>query len=357
MGPILGPTLGGYLTELYSWRWVFFINVPMGIVCLLMVSAYVDETELDPEWPFDIFGFAMLSLGIGALQMVLDRGQGEDWFASGEIIVESCLAALGFYVFLVHAYTTERPFIGLGIFKDRNFATSTVLMFCAGVILLATLALMPPFMQNLLGFPVFRTGLIMAPRGMATMLAIFIVGRLSGKVDPRRLILLGIGLIMSAFWFMSGFNLEVSAWQIIFPGLLQGRGMGLLMIPMITVAFSTLPGPKRTEASAIFNLVRNIGSSIGISAMFTLLTRNIQTNHATLAEHITPYNPTLQHFAAQSGMNLSDPQSLAMLNGLVNQQATLIAYIDDFKVMMLMGLLLVPLVLMLRKPAQHSRGA
>jgi MFS transporter, DHA2 family, multidrug resistance protein len=357
VGPILGPTLGGYLTESYSWRWVFFINVPVGILCVALTLLYIEETDIDRERPFDFFGFAMLSLGIGALQMMLDRGQGEDWFASSEIIIELSLAALGFYVFLVHSFTTDHPFVDLAIFKDRNFSMGVMLMFCAGVILLATLALMPPFMETLLGFPVFTTGLVMAPRGMATMAAMFLVGRMVGKVDPRKVILTGIGLIMAAFWVMTGFNLNVSIWQIIFPGLLQGFGMGFLFIPMITVAFSSLPGRKRTEASAIFNLMRNIGSSIGISVMFTLLTRNIQAIHSSLAENVTPFNPALRRFPLPGGMALDSPRALIGLDGMVNQQATLIAFINDFKVMMLMGLVLVPLVLLLRKPGHPAAAA
>jgi MFS transporter, DHA2 family, multidrug resistance protein len=358
VGPILGPTLGGYLTESYTWRWVFFINVPVGIACMALVALYLRETELDRERPFDFFGFAMLSLGIGALQLLLDRGQGEDWFSSSEIIIETALAALGFYVFLAHSFTTSQPFVDLRIFKDRNFSAGALLMFCAGVILLATLALMPPFMENLLGYPVLTVGLVMAPRGMATMFAMFMVGRLVGKVDPRHLVLLGIAMIMGAFWIMTGFNLDVSIMQIIWPGLLQGAGMGLLMIPMITVAFSSLPARSRTEASAIFNLVRNVGSSIGISIMFTLLTRNLQANHANLTEHISPYNPMLRALQLPGGLDPTAPRALAALEGMVSRQAAIISYVNDFKVMMVMALLVIPLVFLLRKPtAPQTAGA
>jgi len=353
VGPILGPTLGGYLTESYSWRWVFFINVPVGIACVLLTIAYVHETDLDPDRPFDVFGFAMLSLAIGALQMMLDRGQGNDWFSSMETVIEAALVAVGFYVFMVHSFTTDHPFVDLSIFRDRNFAAGAMLMFCAGVILLATLALMPPFMESLLGFPVLTVGLVMAPRGLATMAAMFMVGRLAGKMDPRRLIFLGIGLIMVAFWIMSGFNLNVGIWDIIFPGLLQGAGMGFLMIPMITVAFASLPARQRTEASAMFNLLRNVGSSIGISIMFTLLTRSVQTNHSELVQHISPYNPLLRNFPMPGGLDPTSTLGLAGLERLVSQQAVMISYINDFKVMMVMALLIVPLVFLLRKPPQY----
>jgi len=319
-----------------------------------LTMTYLHETALDPTRPFDLFGFAMLSLGVGALQMLLDRGQGNDWFGSAETYLEVGLAALGFYVFLVHSFTTDYPFVDLSIFRDRNFAAGAMLMFCAGVILLATLALMPPFMESLLGFPVLTVGLVMAPRGLATMGAMFLVGRLVGKIDPRRLILLGIGLIMVAFWIMTGFNMEVGLWDIIFPGLLQGAGMGFLMIPMITVAFASLPARKRTEASALFNLLRNVGSSIGISIMFTLLTRSIQTNHANLAEHISLYNPLFRNFALPGGIDPTSPQALAGLDGMVMGQAALISYLNDFQVMMWLGLLLVPLVFLLRRPPVHG---
>ncbi len=354
VGPILGPTLGGYLTESYSWRWVFFINVPVGILCVLLTLAYLPETELDRDRPFDIFGFLMLSLGIGALQMVLDRGQGEDWFSSAEIIAETFLTALGFYVFLVHSFTTDRPFVDLSIFKDRNFAAGATLMFCSGIILLATLALQPPFLENLLGYPVLTTGLVMAPRGMATVVAMFVVGRLAGRMDSRWLILSGLGLIMSAFWFMSGYNLYVSIWQNIWPTLLQGLGMGFLFIPTFTVAFATLPARQRTEASAIFNLLRNVGGSIGISIMFTLLTRNIQVNHSQLAEHISRYNPVLRNLVLPGGADPTAPGSLLSLDGMLNRQAAMISYVDNFKVMMVMALLVIPIVFLLKKPVRHS---
>jgi len=299
----------------------------------------------------------MLSLGIGALQLVLDRGQELDWFGSNEIILESLLAVLGFYVFLVHSFTTHQPFVDLEIFTDRNYATGSLLMFSAGMILLATLALMPPFMENLLGFPVLTVGLVMAPRGMATMACMFLVGRLVGKVDPRRLILLGICLLMASFWTMSGFNLQVSAWDIISAGLLQGAGMGFFMVPLITVAYATLPARKRTEAAALFNLQRNIGSSIGISVMFTLLTRHLQVNHATMAQHINPYNPLLRNFPLPGGLDPTTPRALEAINGLINRQAAMISYVDDFKVMMMLALLILPLVLLLKRPPRHPAPA
>jgi MFS transporter, DHA2 family, multidrug resistance protein len=350
VGPIMGPTLGGYLTEVYSWRWVFFINVPVGILCIVLTALYIRETELDRERPFDFTGFAMLSLGIGALQMLLDRGQTNDWFGSAETYIEAAGAALGFYVFLVHSFTSDRPFVDISIFRDRNFATGSVLMFVTGVILLATLALFPPFLEDLLGFPVITVGLVMAPRGVATMAAMFIVGRMAGKMDPRWLIFLGVALLMDAFWIMTGFNLEVSTWDVVVSSLVQGAGVGFLMIPMMTVAFSTLPSRLRTEASAMFNLLRNVGSSVGISIMFTLLTRSVQVNHAELSEHISVYNPLFRNFPLPGGVDPTSPQALAGLNGMVNAQAGMISYLNDFKVMMVLAVLIVPLVFLLRQP-------
>ena len=350
VGPILGPTLGGYLTETYNWRWVFFINVPAGLLCLLLTMTFVPETQLDRERPFDLFGFSVLSLCIGALQLMLDRGQSADWFNSREIILEACLAFAGLYIFLVHSFTTSRPFLDFSIFRDRNFSAGVVFMFCAGMILFATLALMPPFMANVLGFPILTVGLTMAPRGVATLIGMAIVGRLISRMDTRWLIGTGLAMLLGSFWIMTGFTTEVTPLHIILPGLVQGAGLGLMMIPMMTVAFSTLPAHLRNEATAMFNLMRNMGGSIGISIMFTFLTRNIQVNRVVLSRHINPYNPVLRRLELPHGGDPTSPAGLKALNGRVGQQASMLSYLADFRLMMTTALLLLPLLLLFRSP-------
>ncbi|MFP5404901.1 MAG: DHA2 family efflux MFS transporter permease subunit [Gammaproteobacteria bacterium] len=354
VGPILGPTLGGWLTEYYNWRWVFYINLPFGLLAWLGLARYVRETPIDRSREFDLLGFAFLSLAIGALQMMLDRGQSLDWFASGEIIAETILAALFFYLFIVHMFTVERPFIEPGLFADRNFSVGLVFIFVVGVILLATLALLPPFMQDLLGYPIVDIGYLLAPRGVGTMFAMITVGRLAGRVDLRWLIVAGLVLTSLSLWEMTGFNLDTTGWDIVKTGIVQGLGLGFLFVPLSTISFSTLAPHFRNEGTALFSLIRNIGSSIGISVVVTLLARNAQANHAAFSEYINPFNLALQH-AVQSGVyNLATAPGLAAINGEVSRQAVMLAYLQDFRLMMWTALVAIPLVVFLRPPAKGA---
>ncbi len=353
VGPILGPTLGGYLTEVYNWRWVFYINLPFGLLALLGILTFVPETKADRSRPFDWFGFTLLSLAIGALQLMLDRGQSQDWFTSTEIIVESVLSALFLYMFIVHMLTDRRPFLEPGLFKDRNFSIGLVFIFVVGIILLATLALLPPFLQNLMGYPVVTTGFVLAPRGVGTMIAMLMVGRLAGKVDPRAMIFTGLSLTALSLWEMSHFTLQVDTWSIVRTGVTQGLGLGFIFVPLSTITFATLKPQWRTEGTAMFSLMRNIGSSIGISIMVTLLARNTQANHALLASALTPFNSALQ--AAGQIWSPGTAAGAAALNGEVTRQAAAIAYLADFRMMMWVTLLAMPLLFFLRKPAHTAR--
>jgi DHA2 family multidrug resistance protein len=348
VGPILGPTLGGYLTEVYNWRWVFYINLPFGLLALLGILSFVPETERDRGRPLDWFGFTLLSLAIGALQLMLDRGQSQDWFTSGEVIIESVLSALFLYLFVVHMLTHRRPFLEPGLFKDRNFAIGLVFIFVVGIILLATLALLPPFLQNLMGYPVVTTGFVLAPRGVGTMIAMLLVGRLSGKVDPRLMILAGLGLTAVSLWEMSQFTLQVDTWSIVRTGVTQGLGLGFIFVPLSTITFATLRPQWRNEGTAMFSLMRNIGSSIGISVMVTLLARNTQANHALLSDQLTPFNNALQ--AAGHAWAPDTLAGVLALNSEVTRQAAAIAYLSDFRMMMWVTLLAIPLLTLLRKP-------
>jgi MFS transporter, DHA2 family, multidrug resistance protein len=349
VGPILGPTLGGYLTETYDWRWVFYINLPFGILALIGILAFVPETLRDRRRGFDFFGFALLSLSIGALQMMLDRGESQDWFASTEIVVETVLAGLFLYMFLVHMFTAREPFLEPALFRDRNLAVGLFLIFMVGVILLATLALLPPFLQNLMGFPVLTTGYVLAPRGVGTMIAMIIVGRLIGKLDTRLLILLGIGLTALSLWEMSGFTTEVPISTIVWTGVTQGLGLGFIFVPLSTVTFSTLAAHYRNEGTAMYSLMRNIGSSIGISIVVTLLAQNTQINHAAIADVMTPFRTMLQSPWLPQAWNWHTMSGVAALNGEVTRQAATIAYLNDFTFMMWVTLLSAPLLLLLRK--------
>ncbi len=348
LGPVLGPVLGGYLTQNYNWGWVFFINVPVGIVAFLGLSASMPETHKHSE-RFDFFGFITLALAIGAFQFFLDRGPEKDWFSSREIIVEAAVAALAFYYFLVHTATHPRPFLSPQLFADRSFVTANVLIFLVGVVLFATLALIPPMLQNTMDYPVFASGLVTAPRGVGTMIGMMVVGRLVGRWDARAIMSIGLGLTVFSLWEMTQFDLLMDSHLVIISGLLQGFGIGLTYVPLSTLAFGTLARNLRNEGTAFFNLQRNIGSAIGISAVQALLVRNTQVVHASLGTHITPYNLGSLAFA-ESGLNPHGLASLLRLNGLITRQASMIAYIDDYKLMMVLTLAVIPLLFLLRPP-------
>jgi DHA2 family multidrug resistance protein len=351
VGPVLGPVIGGWLTDNISWRWVFYINVPIGALAFAGISVYLLETKKQALARLDWLGFAALSVAIGALQIFLDRGEQLDWFASGEIIVEAVVCASACYVFLVHTFTAKDSFVNPKLFLDRNFAISFIFIFIVGVTYLASLALMSPYLQTLMGYPVITAGIVMGPRGLGTMTCMFLVGRLIGRVDTRWLLTLGLGLTAWAMYVMTGWTPEVSQWTIVSVGFVQGAGLGFLFVPLTTVAFSTLPATLRGEGTGLYNLSRNVGSSVGISVVTALLTSNTQVNHADIAAYVTPFNHA---FAAPAVMHALSPFTAAgraALDGMITLQAVIIAYIDDFKLLMILSLMAMPLVLLLRRPA------
>ena len=356
VGPILGPTLGGYLTEYYSWRWAFYINVPVGLLAVAGVLAFVPETERRKDGGFDFFGFALLSIAVGALQMMLDRGDSQDWFSSREIVLETVLSGLAMYMFLVHMFTAKRPFVEPGLFADRNFSACVLIMFMVGVMLLATMALLPPYLQTLLGFPVLTAGLVLAPRGGGTMVAMLIVGRLVNRVDTRLLVLTGLAITAVSLYMMTTFTTDVGVAEIVYTGVVQGVGLGFIFVPLSTIAFATLEQRYRNEGTAMFSLVRNIGSSIGISVVMTILGREAQINHAVLAEHVSPLETAFQSHAFPL-WDLSTSSGLAAINGEVARQALSIAYLNDFRLMMYMTGLALPLLLLLRTPKPRALPA
>jgi DHA2 family multidrug resistance protein len=354
LGPILGPSLGGWLTEYYDWRWVFYINLPFGLLAWFGIMAYVKETPLDHSRRFDMTGFVLLALSIGSLQMMLDRGQSQDWFASSEVLIEAGLTILAFYLFVVHIFTHRHPFIEPGLFSDRNFSIGLIMIFVVGVILLATMALLPPFMQNLMGYPVVDVGIILAPRGLGTMAAMITVGRLSGKVDMRYMLFLGLILTSYSLWQMTQYTADTSATVLVTTGIIQGMGLGFLFVPLSTISFATLAPHYRNEGTALFSLMRNIGSSIGISLVMTYLAQRMQINHAAFANFITPTNQALQ-LAVQSGaLETSSPAGLMIINSMINRQAATLAYLQDFRIMMWFTLGAIPLIFLLKSPEKSK---
>jgi MFS transporter, DHA2 family, multidrug resistance protein len=349
LGPILGPTLGGWLTDSYSWRWVFYVNVPFGILCALGILLFLGRRAERPMGGrLDWLGFATLSLGIGALQLFLDRGERLDWFASHEIQLEAALCLLGFYLFTVHTLSARDPFIDPTLFRDRNFVIGIMLIFIVGVVLLATLAILTPYLETLMNYPVLTAGLVLAPRGVGTMAAMVIAGQLLRYIDPRPLIAAGLGITGFALYLMTGFTPDVSQATLVRTGLIQGFGIGCVFVPLSTVAFGTLAPALRTQATGLFNLMRNIGASIGISMMSYLLVRNSATEQAALVQHITPYRQVVRDYAHE--LNLATFTGRAALAQIVTAQAEAVAFIDNFKLMMFVSFLAIPLVLLVQRP-------
>ena len=350
VGPILGPSMGGWLTEYYNWRWVFYINLPVGVLAWLGLAAFVPETELDPERRFDMLGFCLLCLGLGSLQMMLDRGHSLDWFASPEVVTEACLGALGMYLFVVHIYTQPKAFIDPDIFKDRNFSIGLLFIFIVGMILLTTMALLPPFLQTLMGYPVMDVGMLLAPRGIGTMLAMVVVGRLSGRVNARLLVLVGLVLTSTSLYWMTRFTTDVTSWDVVQTGILQGMGLGFLFVPLTALAFSTMPAAYRNDGTSLYSLVRNMGSSIGISAVISYLGSRTQINHAILSEHIHSGNWALQWGIEQGLHQIITPEGLSQLDAQVARQAAMLAFVQDFQAMMWLTLAAIPLLALLHTP-------
>lgn len=354
LGPIMGPTLGGYLTEYYSWRWVFLINLPFGIATVAGLMAFMPDTK-PREMRFDWFGFVMLSLFIGALQLMLDRGETLGWFESGEIIAEAVVAGGAAYLFLAHTLTAEKPFVPPAIFRDWNFTLGVVFMFIVGVLILATVALLTPFLQSVMGYPVLSAGFLLGTRGVGTMVSMMIVGRLLQYIDARILIALGIVFSVISLWVMSGISPDISQFTIIWTSVLQGVGMGLIFVPLNTVAFATLPVQYRTEGASMWTLIRNMGSSMGVSIVIAQLTSGTTLMHARLSEYLTPFSLGFQ-LMPKGVMDPATDQGRAMLDGLVTGQALTISYQNDFLLMTYMSLLCLPLVLLFRKDTTSAKA-
>jgi MFS transporter, DHA2 family, multidrug resistance protein len=355
MGPMVGPTLGGYLTDLYSWRWVFYVNLPFGILSAIGLSIFMPSAPARPNLKFSWYGFAMLSLGCGALQMMLDRGQTLDWFSSPEIIAEAVLAGLGFYLFVVHMATAEKPFLSPGLFKDRNFTAGMVMVFCVSSVMLATSALLAPYLQNLAGYPVYTAGWALAPRSIGTIASMYLAARMGMRVDQRKIMAVGLVMLGWALWVMSTWTPDVTEHQLWFAMVVQGFSVGLVFNPMTVMAYTTLPAQLRGEGTAMQSLARNFGSAIGISVTSFTLTRQEQVNHANIAAVITPFDRVLQAGNAMS--RILDPatsRGAALLNRIIDQQAAIIAYNNDFRLMMLT---IVPPMVLLLLMRRHERPA
>jgi DHA2 family multidrug resistance protein len=349
LGPILGPALGGYFTEDFSWRWCFYINLPIGILAFLGVMFFISGDRLRAAKKFDFLGFGMLTLFIAAFQMVLDRGPSQDWFHSKEIWTETILAVVGLWVFVVHTITTDHPFFDRALLRDRNFVTASIFGFFVGILLFSTMALLPPMMQTLLGYPVLTSGLVSMPRGVGSFIAMFAVGQLIGKVDTRAILMTGLLISCVALWQMMHFDLSMTEGPFITSGIIQGLGVGLLFVPLSTLAFATVPAHLRPEGSGVYTLIRNLGSSVGISIMNALVVANTQTMHASLAAKVVTSDAVV-HATLPAMFNPATTAGVSALNNEVTRQASMVAYVDDFRLMFIITILCMPMLLLMRGP-------
>jgi MFS transporter, DHA2 family, multidrug resistance protein len=354
VGPILGPTLGGWLTDSYNWRWVFFINVPVGLLAGYGVWRFIRPVPGAKRMSFDMFGFATLSLAIGALQLLLDRGQQNDWFSSTETWIEAVTLAVTTTYFVAHTMMTpaDKSFVDFRLFRNQNFVTGILFIFIVGLVLYATRALLPTLLETLLDYPVATTGLVTAPSGAGTMITMLIVGRLIGKVDLRLMLFLGFTVTAFSLWQMAHYSFDLSQGDVIWPGVIQGVGMGLVFVPLSAATFATLNPEMRAQGTALFSLVRNIGSSIGISLVQTLLVRNTIIARASLVERVTSGSQAWNNPAMAKAYDMSTPMGAAFLDSTVTQQAAMIAYIDDFWMMLFLTLAVTPLLLLIRPPGR-----
>ncbi|MES2755014.1 MAG: DHA2 family efflux MFS transporter permease subunit [Pseudomonadota bacterium] len=350
VGPIMGPVIGGWLTDNYNWRWVFYVNLPIGIVCLAILWALLPTRPRNAR-RFDLFGFTLLAVAIASFQLMLDRGQSEDWFQSGEVIVEGCVALAAAWMFVVHLFTGKNPMFDRELFANRNLVTSLGFMLVVGVMTMATMALLPPMLQRLFGYPVLDTGLLLMPRGVGVVVTMALSAAFVTRGgDPRLMIAGGLLICAYSLWEMTHWTLAMGAQQFVVVGFVQGLGMGMVFMPLNAMAFATLPPHYRTEGSSLMNLARSIGASAGISAVTAVLARNIQTNHMELGGRITTYSLDSIDPSITSAFGSLGQTALALLDLEVNRQAAMIAYLNDFKLIMILNLIGLPLLFLMRRP-------
>lgn len=355
IGPILGPLLGGYLTENWNWRAVFYVNVPLGALSLLIMAAALPSRKI-VQRRFDVFGFAMVALTLTAIQLLLDRGGHIDWFDSLEAWIYAFVALSAGWAAVIHLFTAREPLFNRQLFADPNFIFAILLSLVIGVVMFATMALLPPMLQRLFGYGVIDTGEALMPRGIGTLLTMQVAGVLVRRgVDPRLLIGIGFTIAGASLWEMSSWSLSTDYWHIASSGFVQGLGLGLVFIPMNASAFATLPPHLRTDGSSLLNLSRSIGSSVGISIVTSMLARNLQIAHADLGAHVTASFTQIVDFSTLDRFQSLGEAALRMVDAEVNRQAAMIAYVDDFYLMMWMSFLTVPLVFFMRRADVTTR--
>jgi MFS transporter, DHA2 family, multidrug resistance protein len=368
VAPILGPVLGGWLTDSYSWRWVFYINIPVGIASIVMTKLYIfDPPYLRTESrKVDYWGIGMLAVGIGALQIVLDKGQEEDWFSSSMITTLAVISAVTLVALVIHELTADDPIVDLRVFKARSYAVGVFLMTVVGFVLYGSMVLLPIMLQTLLGYPPLQAGIAMAPRGIGSFFMMPLTGLMTGRFDPRKLLTTGLIVGGTTLLWLSRLNLQAGYWDIFWPQLIQGVGMSLLFVPLTTVSMDPIPREKMGNATSLFNLMRNIGGSVGIATTGTMLARNTQATTAILGANVTAYDHASQSMLMQMRAAFiasgSDPvtagnRANAAVFGLVQRQATMVSFVGIFLLLGILFIALVPLVLLMKRPRRGGGPA
>jgi DHA2 family multidrug resistance protein len=368
VAPIIGPVLGGWLTDNYSWRWVFYINIPVGIASIVMTKMYIfDPPYLKAESrKVDYWGIGMLAVGIGALQIVLDKGQEEDWFSSNMILTLSIVSAVTLIALIWHLLTTGDPIVDLRVFKERSYAVGVFLMTVVGFVLYGSMVLLPVMLQTLLGYPPLQAGIAMAPRGIGSFFMMPITGMITGRVDARKLLTAGLIVGGSTLLWLAGLNLQAGYWDIFWPQLLQGVGMSLLFVPLTTISMDAIPREKMGNATSLFNLMRNIGGSIGIAVTGTLLARHSQATTNMLGANVTAYDQASQSMlyglrqsfmAGGADAVTATARANAALFGLVQRQATMVSFVGIFQLLGVLFVAMVPLVLLMKRPRRGGPAA
>jgi MFS transporter, DHA2 family, multidrug resistance protein len=353
VAPIIGPTLGGWITDNYSWRWIFYINLPIGLLAAFMANAFVEDPPyLQNQKPgrIDYFGFGLMALGLGAMELTLDLGQQYDWFESSLIIFTATMSGLSILAFIAWELYTPEPIVNLHVFLNRNFAVGCAMIASVGVVLYGSTALLPLFLQTLLGYPAVESGFAVSPRGIGSIVSMMIVGRMIGRVDARYLIAFGFSVLCISTYMFTGINLYIAQSNIIYPMIISGFAMGFVFVPLTTISMATLPVEQIGNASGIFNLMRNTGGSVGIAIMTTLLARNQQVHLNVLSAHTTEYDAAFRETFQQIRAGLMatmDPvsatqQAYQTIYGMAQRQAAVLAYIDDFWLMTILCFICIP---------------
>ncbi|MBN8847605.1 MULTISPECIES: DHA2 family efflux MFS transporter permease subunit [unclassified Sphingomonas] len=350
VGPIMGPVIGGWLTESYNWRWVFYVNVPVGALTFAILW-FLLPSRPRAHRSFDWLGFMFIGIAVAAFQLMLDRGQNKDWFSSWEIVLEGMIAAAFAWMAIVHLATAKKPLFDRHLFGNRNLVTGMFFMVVIGVSTMAPMALLPPMLQQLFNYPVIDTGMMMAPRGVGVLFTMWFAGRLmTSGADTRWVIMLGLVLFAVSLRWMAGYTLEMDFWPVITAGFVQGLGMGLVFMPMNALAFATLDNRYRTDGASMLNLMRSIGQSAGISMVTVLLARNIQVSHADLVQHVTQDKVPAINLSQIDQFGSIGDSIFSFADAMINQQAAMVAYIDDFYLMSWISIAAIPLVLLLKRP-------